>query len=188
MEQSKLSDKRKKTIILVTTLILFIGVSFAFIAAQLSGGIIGNANVTADTTDNLEFSVDKDIYLNPTQFNVVEGGGGLSDTAVGTASLIANSTNNEASETYYVHFLINSNEYIYTTEDNKPEIVLTIIDPSGTPVTSADGLTYVTAENADGTTVSGFDITTEMGLFTIASDYEIISTSSIDATEQEYVK
>ena len=186
MEQSNPSDKKKKIIILVTTLILFIGISFAFIAAQLSGGAIGNANVTADTTDNLQFSVDKDIYLNPTQFNVVEGGGGLSDTAVGTASLIANSTNNEASATYNVYFRVNTNEYIYTTEDNKPEIVLTITDPTGTPITSVDGLTYVTAENADGSEVSGFDITTEMGLFTIATDYGITSASSINATEQDW--
>ena len=187
MEQINISDKRKKLIILLITLILFIGASFAFVAAQLSVGIIGNANVTADTTDNLQFSVDKDINLNPTQFNVPEGGGGLSDTAIGSASLIANSTNNEASATYNVYFKINTNEYIYTTEDNKPEIVLTIIDPTGTSVTEVSGLTYVTAENADGTTVRGFDITTEMGLFTIASDYGITSASSIDATEQDWI-
>ena len=33
MEQLNLSDRKKKMIILVTTLILFIGISFAFITA-----------------------------------------------------------------------------------------------------------------------------------------------------------
>ena len=186
MEQTKLNDKRKKIIILVSVLVVFIGISFAFIVAQISGGAIGNVNITADTTDNLQFSIDKDINLNPNQFNVPVGGGGLSDTATGTASLLANSTNDTAAYNYYVYFLINNNEYIYTTEDNKPEIVLTITDPTGQPVTSVEGLTYVTAQNADGTTVSGFDITTASGLINIASNYEITSSSSTQATEQDW--
>ena len=163
----ELDAKKKRMIIIVSVLVLFIGVSFAYVVAQISGGAIGNANVTADTTDNLKFSVNKDISLNPTQFSVTEGGGGLSDSAVGTASLLANSTNNTFSTTYYVYFNINSNNYVYTTEDNKPEIVLTILDPNDNPITELPNkdLTYVTAENADGTTVSGFDITTVGGLF-----------------------
>ena len=87
------------SVIIVSILVLFIGVSLAYVVAQLSGGAFGDVNVTSDTTDNLTFSVSKDISLNPTQFNVTEGGGGLSDTAVGTASLLANSTNNAFSTT-----------------------------------------------------------------------------------------
>ena len=189
MEQTKLNDKRKKIIILVSVLVVFIGISFAFIVAQISGSAIGNVNITADTTDNLQFSIDKDINLNPNQFNVVEGGGGLSDTATGTASLLANSTNKSATFDYYVYFLINTNEYIYTTEDNKPEIVLTITDPEGNPVTKLanSDLKYVEAENADGTITKGFDITTASGLINIASNYEITSSSSTDATEQDWI-
>lgn len=92
----------------------------------------------SDTTDNLQFNVDKDIYLNPTQFNVVEGGDNLSDTAVGTATLLANSTTNNFSTTYYVYFQINSNNYIYTTEEQTPKIILTITNPNGEEVTSVD--------------------------------------------------
>lgn len=184
----ELDDKKKRMVIIVSILVLFIGVSLAYVVAQLSGGAFGDANITSDTTDNLTFSVSKDISLNPTQFNVTEGGGGLSDTAVGTASLLANSTNNTFSTTYYVYFNINSNNYIYTTTDQKPEIVLTITDPNGNPVTELpnNDLTYVTAENADGTTVSGFDITTASGLFNIASLYPISSTSSTDPTVQNW--
>ena len=189
MEQTKLKDKRKKLIIIVSILVVFIGITFAYIVAQISGSAIGNANITADTADNLDFSIDKDINLNPNQFNVTEGGGGLSDTATGTASLIANSTNNSATFDYYVYFQINTNEYIYTTEDNKPEIVLSITDPEGNPVTKLanSDLEYVEAENADGTTVSGFDITTASGLINIASNYEITSNSSTNATEQDWI-
>ena len=183
----EMDDKKKRMFIIVSVLVVFIGISFAYVVAQISGGAIGNANITADTTDNLQFNIDKDITLNPTQFNVVEGGGGHSDTATGTASLLANSTNKSATFDYYVYFQINTNEYIYTTEDQKPEIVLTITDPTDQPVTSVDGLKYVTAQNADGTTVSGFDITTQSGLFNIASNYEITSSSSTQATEQDWI-
>ena len=102
--------------------------------------------------------------------------------------MLANSTTDTFSTTYYVYFNINSNNYVYTTEDNKPEIVLTILDPNNNPITELPNkdLTYVTAENADGTTVSGFDITTANGLFNIASLYPISSTSSTKATIQNW--
>ncbi len=185
----EMDDKKKRLIVIVSVLVVFIGVTLAYVVGQISDGAIGNANITADTTDNLQFSVDKDISLNPTQFNVIEGGGGLSDTATGTASLLANSTNDTAEYTYYVYFNIKSNDYTYTTDDYKPEIVLTITDPEGNPVTKLanNNLEYVEAENADGTTVSGFDITTASGLINIASNYEITSSSSTQATEQDWI-
>ena len=183
----ELNDKKKRLIIIISVLVVFIGITLAYVVGQISDGAIGNANITADTTDNLQFSVDKDINLNPTQFNVVEGGGGLSDTATGTATLLANSTNDIATFNYYVYFNIRSNNYTYTTEDYKPEIVLTITDPTGQPVTEVSGLSYVTAQNADGSEVSGFDITTKSGLINIASNYEITSNSSTDATEQNWI-
>ena len=40
MEQ-KLSDKRKKLIIIVSILVVFIGITFAYIVAQISGSAIG---------------------------------------------------------------------------------------------------------------------------------------------------
>ena len=184
----ELDDKKKRLIIIVSVLVVFIGVTLAYVVGQISDGAIGNANVTADTTDNLEFSVDKDISLNPTQFNVTEGGGGLSDSAVGTATLLANSTNKTAKYDYYVYFNIKSNDYTYTTEDYKPEIVLTITDPEGNLVTKLanNNLEYVEAKNADGTITKGFDITTASGLINIASLYEITSNSSADATVQDW--
>ena len=106
MEQ-KLDEKKRMILIIIAVLILTIGVSLAFIIAQIQDSARGNASVTSDTTDNLRFNVTKDIYLNPTQFNVTEGGGGLSDSAVGTATLRANSTNEDATYTYYVYFQIN---------------------------------------------------------------------------------
>ena len=185
MEQ-KLDKKKRMILIIIAVLILTIGVSLAFIIAQIQDSARGNANVTSDTTDVLTFDVTKDISLNPTQFNVTEGGGGLSDSAVGTATLRANSTNEDATYTYYVYFQINSNNYVYTTTDQKSEIVLTILDPNDNPVTSVNNLKYVEVTNANGSEVKGFDITTKSGLFNIASLYEITSTSSTEDTIHEW--
>ena len=175
-------DKNKKIILtIIAVLILCVGSTLAYIIAQLQDEARGNASVTSDAVDILKFEIDKDINLIPTQFNVVEGGDNLSDTAVGSAILRANSTNDSATYNYYVYFQINSNNYIYTTEEQIPEIVLTIIDPEGSPVTSISGLDYVTSGG-----VSGFDITTKSGLYKVAELYEIVSTSSSEDTIQEW--
>ena len=185
MEQNlttKKLDKNKKIILtIIAVLILCVGGTLAYIIAQLQDEARGNASVTSDAVDILKFDVDKDINLNPTQFNVVEGGDNLSDTAVGSAILRANSTDNNATYNYYVYFNIKSNNYIYTTDAQTPEIVLTIINPEGSTVTNISGLNYVTSGG-----VSGFDITTKSGLYEVAELYEIISTSSTDDTIQEW--
>ena len=179
---TKKLDKKKKIILtIIAVLILTIGVTLAYIMAQLQDEARGNVNVTSDAVDILRFEVDKDITLNPTQFNVTEGGDNLSDTAVGSAILRANSTNDSATYNYYVYFQINSNDYIYTTEEQTSEIVLTITNPEGNPVTSISGLDYVTSGG-----VSGFDITTKSGLYEVAELYEIISNSSTQDTIQEW--
>ena len=202
MEEQKLDNKRKTILIIIAVLTLTIGLSLAYIIAQLqdegrgNASVVsdtayiiaqlqdegrGNASVVSDTVDILRFEVDKDISLNPTQFNVVEGGDNLSDTAVGSAILRANSTDNNATYNYYVYFQINSNDYVYTTDAQTPEIVLTITDPTGSSVTSIEGLDYVTSGG-----VSGFDITTKSGLYNVAELYEIISNSSTQDTIQEW--
>ena len=182
-------DKKKRIIlVIIGVLILTIGVTLAFIIARIQDEARGNASVTSDTTDNLRFEIDKEITLNPNQFNVTEGGSGLSDTAVGSAILRANSTDNNATYSYYVYFNIKSNNYVYTTADNKPEIILTITDPNDNLVTSipSNALTYVEVTNADGSEVKGFDITTKTGLYNIASLYEITSNSSTNDTVHDW--
>lgn len=185
-----MDDKKRKIILIVLgvliILLIGVGITYAYFEARIDQGAQGDVNVTGDTTDNLIFDVSNDISLTINQFNFGSGAGNLASTATASASLRANSTNNAAKYNYYVYFQIKTNEYIYTTTDHKPEIVLTIIDPNGNPVTEIEGLSYVTATNADGLTLNGFDITSASGLFTIASNYEIISNSSKNATLQEW--
>ena len=128
----------------------------------------------------------ENISLNINQFNFASGSGNITDTVTATASLKANSTKNTATYNYYVYFQIESNDYVYTTTDKKPEIVLSITGPNG-EITSVDGLKYVSATNADGTIVKGFDITeSKPSVVKIADSFEISSSSSTNYTNQEW--
>ena len=182
--------EKKKTfiIIVVALLVLSIGITFAYFIAKTGPGSSANANVTTGTVDDLKFNVSKEnISLNINQFNFASGSGNIADTVTATASLKANSTKNTATYNYYVYFQIESNNYVYTTTDKKPEIVLSITGPNG-EITNVDGLKYVTATNADGTVVKGFDITTLGNSITrIANAFEISSTSSTNYTNQDWV-
>ena len=182
--------EKKKTFIIIALalLVLSIGLTFAYFIAKTGPGSSANANVTTGTVDDLKFNVSKEnISLNINQFNFASGSGNITDTVTATASLKANSTKNTATYNYYVYFQIESNNYMYTTADKKPEIVLTITGPNG-EITSVDGLKYVSATNADGTVVKGFDITEQKSsVIKIADSFEISSTSSTNYTNQDWV-
>ena len=182
-------DKKKRLITMVVTLlVLTIGVTFAYFIAKTGEGKQAGTAVTADTVDDLKFNVSKEnLSLNINQFNFASGAGNLTDNVTATASLKANSTKKTAKYNYYVYFQIESNDYVYTTTDKKPEIVLSITGPNG-EITNVDGLTYVSATNADGTIVKGFDITESKPSFIkIADSYEISSSSSTNYTNQEWL-
>ena len=181
MEEKKIDRKKLEIIIIgvATILIALFSVSYAYFEHQLSGSVNENVEITTDRADRLNFNVNKEISLNINQFNFGVGAGNQSDDAVATATLLANNTNDTATYTYYVYFRINSNDYIYTTADQKPEIILTVADPTGAPVTEVEGLTY----NQE---LGGFDITTANGTFAIASAYTITSNSSVTPTTQNW--
>ncbi len=181
-------DKKKRLITMVVTLlVLTIGVTFAYFMARTGEGKQAGTTITTGTVDDLKFNVSKEnLSLNINQFNFASGAGNLTDNVTATASLKANSTKNTATYNYYVYFQIESNDYVYTTTDKKPEIVLSITGPNG-EITNVDGLKYVSATNADGTVVKGFDITESKPSFIkIADSYEISSSSSTNYTNQEW--
>ena len=51
MNKVKTYLKNKKILLLSLLLILFIGVSFAYVIAQLSGGATGNVNISAGVSN-----------------------------------------------------------------------------------------------------------------------------------------
>ena len=178
-------NKKQKIILTIIGLcivgLLVLGATYAWFIAVVEPGEKAPVDITTDTTDNLLFDVEDNINLAINKYNFGPGNGDLTSHAKATATLRANSTDNTATYNYYLYFNIESNEFVYTTSDHKPEIILTITDPNGNQVTEVTGLTYVTAGS-----VSGFDITTANGLFEIANNYEITSNSSTVDTIQEW--
>lgn len=178
-----MSDKKRYMLTIVSILILVIGVTFAYLAARVSDGTLSKLNLSADNVDDFKFSVDKDIALTATQFNLTSGGGNLSDETIATASLKANGTKKTATYNYYVYFAIKSNGFTYTTEDKKPEIILTVTGLNG-EITEIEGLTYYDGTTTNG--VKGFDITSESSTYAIAENQEITSNSNTNYTNHEY--
>ena len=98
----------------------------------------------------------------------------------------ANTTTKSLEAYYNLYFYIESNPYIYTTEDKKPEILLNIYNPSNEEITSIDGLNYVEAEDAKNEILRGFDITNKVGLYNISLNNKITSNSSVTAAKQTW--
>ena len=186
-----MTDRRKLEkylIIGVIALFVVISATYAFFQAQLGDGAQTDVDIGSNTTDSLTFDVNNAINLNINQFNFGVGAGNLSSSATASATLLANNSSNTATYTYYVYFKINSNEFTYTTSDSKPEIILTVTDPTGQAVTNIEGLTYyqnIQTTKTDGSTqtVSGFDITTATGTFAVASAYSITANSTTPTTQ-----
>lgn len=155
-------------VLFVTISFMLIGFTFAYFIVQGNKETNAAINATTYTTDSLTFEVGKDIAFSLNQLNLAPGGENQSGETSAKATLIANNKTNEATSSYYVYLNITNNEFIYTTDNNTPELILSITDPSGKNVTSITGLTYGTYNG-----VSGFDITTKTGLIKIAENYQI---------------
>ncbi len=183
----KLIDKIKKNKLLYFLGVLIVGIfivlivrfTYAYLAANVNEAR-GDVSVDSDETDNLKFAVGDPLSIDATPTTLPENGENLVDTTTATATLLANSTNNTAEYPYWVYFTISNNTFVYS-DGSTPEIILTVTDPEGNPVTNIDGLTYGTFNG-----VAGFDVTTQNGTFAVADGYTITSTSSTEETVQTW--
>lgn len=157
-------------------LILVLRITYAYIANNFNVGI-GNVGATSESVDEFKFLVGNPLNLDVTPTTLGEGGTDYSVTSTSQVTLKANATENKADYNYYLYLNITNNTFTYTTEDNKPEILLSITDYDNNPVTSIGDLPYKTYNG-----VSGFDVTTYQGAIPIALDQAISSTSSTEAT------
>ena len=175
--------EKKKTIIAISAtlaLILLVATAtYAYFQADLGNNKEVDVTVsTVPKTDLLSFSVGDPISLQADETSFVKGGDSASATTNVKALLTAGG--GTAIKYYYVYLLISGNEFIYTQNENTPELILTIKKPDGTELTTIDGLTYKTVTDGKETTIKGFDITTKKGLITIANNRKITTTSTIE--------
>ena len=151
----------------ITLIAVTLGATYAYFTAQSGGGANIDTNVLTGTTDLLSFSFGDEINIYATEENFAEGMGSISDSTTAQAILKSNNTSNSATARYNIYLIIEENNFVYTTEEGTPEILLNVTDPNGNKVENITGLVHYE---------DGFDITTRTGGYLLVSDYEISAT------------
>lgn len=175
----KHKDKKMLALLVFTIIILFmvvIGAAYAYFIAQT--GIGGNANISASTgtTDNLMFLAGDPVNIHATLDNFGKNMADLKGSTTASAKLVPNNNTNEAKGSYNIFFVIDTNDFEYSSSTSTPELVLKLFDPNGVEVEDIPGLKKVE---------EGFDITTRTGGYLIRSDYDIIASTN-EGTMQDW--
>ena len=162
----------KKALILsviasLALLLLIIGATYAYFQASGETGTNTDVKVTTYTTDIINFEVGNDIEISADQTTFASGKGNATGSTFAKAILTANNKTNTSTMNYYLYFNITKNSFGYTQNENTPELLLTITDGSGNPVTDITSLTYKTVTDGKGASISGYDITNKDGLITL---------------------
>jgi len=175
-------DNEKKTLLMSTIatialIAIVVGATYAYFQAQneTTGG--ANIGVDAATTDVFRLTSSDAIELNANPSNFKQGDANLVGEAQASAYLRANNNTNTATYNYYVYLDIEENDFVYSVDENTPELLLKVYEGEigENEVTSIPGLTRKTTED-----VEGFDITGITRAITIVNNKEITTTSEIE--------
>ena len=175
-------ENRKTKIISVVAVVALaltvITATYAYFQAQVGDPASADIKVNANTVDTFTFSNGSAISFSINQDNFASGKGNQTGSTYASATLTANNKTNTATEHYYLYLNIESNTFTYSINESTPEIIMTVTDSSGTEVTDISILNHVIVTGANGTQVSGYDITNKNGLITLFNNREITTTSS----------
>ena len=174
---------KKQAIILsviasIVLLVLIVGATYAYFQASGGTGTSANLRVTTYTTDVFNFEVGNDISIYADATSFASGKGNAVGSTFAKAILTANNKTNTATEHYYLYLNISNNTFLYTQNENTPELLLTITDASDNAVTDITSLAYKTVTDGKGASISGYDITNKSGLITIFNNKEITANLS----------
>ncbi len=173
-------EKKKPIILSIITIMVFVvlivGATFAYFQAQVGEGKSTDVTVKSYTVDTFSFTTGNQISFSLNQENFASGASNLSGSTYASALLTANNETNSATEHYYLYLNIENNSFIYSINENTPEIIMTITDSEGNEVTNIDTLSHVIVTGADNSQVSGYDITNRTGLITLLNNREITAT------------
>ena len=176
-----MENKKTKIISIVAVVALaltIITATYAYFNAQVGDPAAADIKVNANTVDTFTFSNGNAISFSINQDNFASGKGNQTGSTYASATLTANNKTNTATEHYYLYLNIEDNTFTYSINENTPEIIMTVTDSAGTEITDISTLTHVIVTGANGTQVSGYDITNKSGLITLFNNREITTTSS----------
>ena len=171
-------QNKKQAIILsivasIALLVLIVGATYAYFQASGGTGTSANLRVPTYTTDVFNFEVGNDISIYADATSFASGKGNASGSTFAKAILTANNKTNTATEHYYLYLNISNNTFLYTQNENTPELLLTVTDVGGNAVTDITSLAYKTVTDGKGTSISGYDITNKSGVITLFNNKEI---------------
>ena len=175
-------EKNKKQVLIfsivgvLTLITLVVGATFAYFKAQGGEGGSSDVNVITATTDLLTFKIDKAINISISQSELKKGGTDVSDLTGAHATLTASNSKNveKTTRSYNIYFVIDTNDFEYTTQNGTPELYLNVTDPNGNKLENITGLVHYD---------KGFDITTRTGGFLLVPDYDIEATRGNTITQ-----
>ena len=174
MEKKKV--KLFSAIALVALALLVVGATYAYFQNQYGSASNADVNVITATTDLLTFKIDKAINIGVSQSEFKKGNPDASDSTGAHATLTASNSKNieKTIRSYNIYFVIDANDFEYTTQDGTPELYLNVTDPNGNKLENITGLVHYE---------KGFDITTRTGGFLLVPDYDIEATRGNTITQ-----
>ena len=174
MEKKKI--KLFSAISLVALALLVVGATYAYFQNQYGSASNADVNVITATTDLLTFKIDKAINIGVSQSEFKKGNPDASDSTGAHATLTASNSKNveKTTRNYNIYFVIDTNDFEYTTQDGTPELYLNVTDPNGNKLENITGLVHYE---------KGFDITTRTGGFLLVPDYDIEATRGNTITQ-----
>ena len=174
MEKKKV--KLFSAIALTALVLLVVGATYAYFQNQYGASSNANVNVITATTDLLTFKIDKAINIGVSQSEFKKGNPDASDSTGAHATLTASNSKNieKTTRSYNIYFVIDANDFEYTTQDGTPELYLNVTDSNGNKLENITGLVHYE---------KGFDITTRTGGFLLVPDYDIEATRGNTITQ-----
>ena len=193
--KDEIVNKKKANTLLVITIITFatlvIGAAYAYFKAVVDGPKSTPVKITAKTIDTLMLSIMDEqgdlqgtdnftpLSIDLDQGNFTENDDDRIGVVKAKAELTpANEPSHRVTKNYYLNLIIEKNNFIYSTEEHKPEILLKITKPNGELLQNLpDGTELSTITRTGKIDLQGFDITTKTGVITIANNQEIIAST-----------
>ncbi len=136
------NEKKKNTLLLaiiaVAVLLVAVGgAAFAYFAAQVGSGTTVNVTATTQSTDQLTFQAAAIVVGPATQANFGQGQGNQTGSGQATVTLKANTTAS-ATYCYTAGLSVTSNDFVYTTAGETPELTVTATKNSTTVLNAYD--------------------------------------------------
>ncbi len=182
--------KKKNIIIIVIASLILIssGITFAYLITGVGGNAETDVDVASGENERLSFIPGEPLNIISNVDNFSFEDGSLSDTTTSKVKLVSEVEGETTTHTYNVYFSIDANEFIYTTPEKTPEIILNIIDPTGNEIKDITNFNYVTTtDRITGETIKGFDVTEFNSIIDIAQDYVISTDSVLEGVTHEWI-